>query len=181
MDSRSDIQPPQLSAADLERLVYLRSIQPARSATIRSSSRGDKIADVVTAIVGSWRFIIIQSCLLTIWIVLNVMAWLGHWDPYPFILLNLALSFQAAYATPFILMSQNRQSLIDRDKAQQDLDCDLKAEMEIELLHEKLDLLKDRELASLRLLIQNQVETIARIEDLLTQQIAQNHSSKRNV
>jgi uncharacterized membrane protein len=164
------IQPIQLSSADLERLAYLRSIQPARSTILRTSSRGERIADIVTEIVGSWRFIIIQSCLLTVWIVLNIIAWIAHWDPYPFILLNLALSFQAAYATPFILMSQNRQSGIDRDKAQQDLDCDLKAEMEIELLHEKLDSLKDREIADLYLLIQTQSETISRIEQLLAQQ-----------
>jgi uncharacterized membrane protein len=164
------IQPIQLSSADLERLAYLRSIQPARSTILRTSSRGERIADIVTEIVGSWRFIIIQSCLLTVWIVLNIIAWIAHWDPYPFILLNLALSFQAAYATPFILMSQNRQSGIDRDKAQQDLDCDLKAEMEIELLHEKLDSLKDREIADLHLLIQTQSETISRIEQLLAQQ-----------
>jgi uncharacterized membrane protein len=170
MDSQPVIKSPQLTNADLERLAYLRSLQPARSNILRSSSRGDKIADVVTNIVGSWRFIIIQSCLLTIWIILNVMAWVRHWDPYPFILLNLALSFQAAYATPFILMSQNRQSTIDRENAQQDLDCDIKAEMEIELLHEKLDSLRTTEIADLYLLIQAQSETIARIEKLLIKQ-----------
>ena len=168
MDSQPVIKSPQLTNADLERLAYLRSLQPARSNILRSSSRGDKIADVVTNIVGSWRFIIIQSCLLTIWIILNVTAWIVRWDPYPFILLNLALSFQAAYATPFILMSQNRQSTIDRENAQQDLDCDIKAEMEIELLHEKLDLLRTKEIADLYALIQVQSETIARIEKLLT-------------
>ena len=168
MDSPPVIKSPQLTNADLERLAYLRSLQPARSNLLRSSSRGDKIADIVTNIVGSWRFIIIQSCLLTIWIILNVTAWIVRWDPYPFILLNLALSFQAAYATPFILMSQNRQSTIDRENAQQDLDCDIKAEMEIELLHEKLDLLRTKEIADLYALIQVQSETIARIEQLLT-------------
>ncbi|WP_310489385.1 DUF1003 domain-containing protein [Chamaesiphon sp. VAR_69_metabat_338] len=168
MDSAPIIRPSQLSEADLDRLSYLRSIQPARSATLRSASRGDRIADIVTEVVGSWKFIIIQSCLLMLWIVLNVLAVIGQWDPYPFILLNLALSFQAAYATPFILMSQNRQSEIDRDRAQQDLDCDLKAELEIELIHEKIDALKDREIAELHRLLQTQAETIARIERLLT-------------
>jgi uncharacterized membrane protein len=98
------------------------------------------------------------------------MAWIAHWDPYPFILLNLTLSFQAAYATPFILMSQNRQSAIDRENAQQDLDCDIKAEMEIELLHEKLDALKVKQIADLYQLVQDQSEMIARIEKLLTNQ-----------
>jgi uncharacterized membrane protein len=171
MNSSSNIKPLQLTDADLDRLAYLRSIQPARSTRSPSSSRGDRIADRVTAVVGSWKFIIIQSCLLTLWIVLNVLAVLGQWDPYPFILLNLALSFQAAYATPFILMSQNRQSGIDREHAQQDLDCDIKAELEIELIHEKIDALRKREMAELYRLIHTQSETISRIERLLIQQV----------
>jgi len=113
------------------------------------SNTGENIADRVTATVGSWKFIIIQSSLLALWIIANVISWIKHWDEYPFILLNLALSFQAAYATPFILMSQNRQSEIDRLKAQQDLDINTKAEIEIESLHQKLDSLKDREIAEL--------------------------------
>jgi uncharacterized membrane protein len=169
------INPPQLTSADLERLSYLRSLQPARSAILPRSSRGDRIADLVTATVGSWRFIIIQSCLLAIWIILNITAWILHWDPYPFILLNLALSFQAAYATPFILMSQNRQSIIDRDKAQQDLDCDLKAEIEIELLHAKLDMLREKEIADLQRSLQSQFEVIQRLEGLLAHEIAANN------
>jgi len=69
---------------------------------------GQRIADTVAANMGSWRFIIVQSIILIIWIILNVTAYVYQWDPYPFILLNLALSFQAAYAAPFIMMSQNR-------------------------------------------------------------------------
>jgi len=164
-----------LSQPDLEHLIHLRQRRPARTAKLPRPSRGAQVADVVTATVGSWRFIIIQSCLLIVWIVLNVTAWMQHWDPYPFILLNLALSFQAAYATPFILMSQNRQSEVDRQKAQQDLDCDLKAEMEIELLHEKLDSLRDREIADLNRMLCLQHETIVRLEKLLEREIAANH------
>ena len=67
---------------------------------------GQRIADAVAATMGSWTFIIIQSFLLMFWIALNVTAYVQQWDPYPFILLNLALSFQAAYAAPFIMMSQ---------------------------------------------------------------------------
>ena len=93
---------------------------------------GEKTADRITRIVGSWKFIIIQSLILAVWIVLNVMAWIRHWDPYPFILLNLALSFQAAYAAPIILMSQNRMDQKDRQKAMDDLATDRKAEREIE-------------------------------------------------
>jgi uncharacterized membrane protein len=110
---------------------------------------GQRIADVVAASMGSWPFIIVQSVLLTIWIVLNITAWIEHWDPYPFILLNLALSFQAAYAAPFIMMSQNRQADIDRRAAQNDYQVNIKAELEIELLHQKLDALREREVVQL--------------------------------
>ena len=161
--------------AELEHLLHLRERKPARTAKLPRLSRGDRIADVVTSTVGSWRFIIIQSCLLALWIFLNVVAWVQHWDPYPFILLNLALSFQAAYATPFILMSQNRQSDVDRQKAQQDLDCDLKAEMEIELLHQKLDSLREREIAELHLQLQQQYEVIQRLEGLLATEMGVKH------
>jgi uncharacterized membrane protein len=72
-----------------------------------------------------------------------------RWDPYPFILLNLALSFQAAYTAPIIMMSQNRQAVIDREAARRDYEINLKAELEIELLHQKLDLLRETEMANL--------------------------------
>jgi len=110
---------------------------------------GQRIADVVAASMGSWPFIIVQSILLTVWIVLNITAWIEHWDPYPFILLNLALSFQAAYAAPFIMMSQNRQADIDRKAAENDYKVNIKAELEIELLHQKIDALREREVLQL--------------------------------
>jgi uncharacterized membrane protein len=169
------LQKIHFTQTDLEHLLHLRARKPARAAKLPRLSKGDQIADIVTATVGSWRFIIIQSFLLGLWIVLNVAAWVQHWDPYPFILLNLALSFQAAYATPFILMSQNRQSEIDRQKAQQDLDCDLKAEMEIELLHQKLDSLREQEIGELSLQLRRQYEIIQRLEGLLEREIAANH------
>lgn len=106
---------------------------------------GQKVADAVAAGMGSWRFIIIQSALLLAWVVLNVLAWIQHWDPYPFILLNLALSFQAAYAAPIIMMAQNRQQDIDRQAAENDHRINIKAELEIELLHHKLDQLREQE------------------------------------
>jgi uncharacterized membrane protein len=110
---------------------------------------GQRIADGVAATMGSWSFIIIQSAILTLWIVLNITAYIEHWDPYPFILLNLALSFQAAYAAPFIMMSQNRQQDIDRVAAKNDYQINVKAELEIELLHQKLDQLRETEVAQL--------------------------------
>jgi uncharacterized membrane protein len=112
-------------------------------------SYGDKVADRVAATMGSWSFIIIQTAILIVWIILNVTAYVQQWDPYPFILLNLALSFQAAYAAPFIMMSQNRQAAIDRAAAQTDYQINAKAELEIELLHQKLDLLRETEVSEL--------------------------------
>ena len=106
---------------------------------------GQRIADTVAATMGSWRFIIIQTTILFVWIVLNVTAYVQKWDPYPFILLNLALSFQAAYAAPFIMMSQNRQQDIDRREAEEDHKINIKAELEIELLHQKIDALREKE------------------------------------
>ncbi len=119
---------------------------------------GDRIADKVAATMGSWNFIIFQSLLLLVWIVLNVTAYVQQWDPYPFILLNLALSFQAAYAAPFIMMSQNRQAAIDRAAAQTDYGINAKAELEIELLHQKLDLLRETEVSEL-------IQIIRRLEE----------------
>jgi uncharacterized membrane protein len=110
---------------------------------------GQRIADTVAANMGSWRFIIIQSAILVVWIILNVTAYIQQWDPYPFILLNLALSFQAAYAAPFIMMSQNRQQDIDRQKAENDFQVNVKAELEIELLHQKVDELRENEVLNL--------------------------------
>ena len=110
---------------------------------------GQRVADAVAATMGSWRFIIIQTTILIVWIVLNVTAYVQKWDPYPFILLNLALSFQAAYAAPFIMMSQNRQQDIDRREAEEDHKINIKAELEIELLHQKLDSLREKEVLTL--------------------------------
>jgi uncharacterized membrane protein len=123
---------------------------------------GQRIADAVAATMGSWGFIIIQSTILLVWIVLNVTAWIRVWDPYPFILLNLALSFQAAYAAPFIMMSQNRQQDIDRQAAENDYQINIKAELEIEALHQKLDQLRETEVLYLTKAVQELTELINR-------------------
>lgn len=94
----------------------------------RQLTLGDKVADRVAATVGSWRFIIIQSLLLATWIALNAVAWIAHWDPYPFILLNLTLSFQAAYAAPISMMSQKRLAAKDRLAAEHDYAVNVTAE-----------------------------------------------------
>jgi uncharacterized membrane protein len=118
-------------------------------ASIAGLTAGQRVADAVAATMGSWRFIIIQSIILVIWVILNVTAYVQQWDPYPFILLNLALSFQAAYAAPFIMMSQNRQQDIDRTAAENDYQINVKAELEIELLHQKIDELRETEVLRL--------------------------------
>ena len=110
---------------------------------------GQRLADRVASTIGSWRFIAIQSSAIAIWITGNILTGNGAWDPYPFILLNLLLSFQAAYTAPAIMMSQNRQSELDRRHAETDYEINVKAELEIELLHEKIDLMKERELLAL--------------------------------
>lgn len=139
-----------LPDADAETLHRLRSkTREAPPAASPHLTRGEQIADQVAAMMGSWTFIIIQTVLLLVWMALNVTAFIHHWDPYPFILLNLALSFQAAYSAPFIMMSQNRQATIDREDARHDYDVNIRAELEIELLHKKLDLLREQEMATL--------------------------------
>ena len=150
--------PHRLHEGEVALLAELRAHRLSRSGVPKPQfSLGDRIADRVAATMGSWTFIIIQSLLLAVWIVLNVTAYVRQWDPYPFILLNLALSFQAAYAAPFIMMSQNRQAAIDRADAKTDYCVNAKAELEIELLHQKIDLLRETELSEL-------IQVIRRLE-----------------
>lgn len=122
--------------------------RPVLPEAIAPKTFADRAADAVAAVVGSWRFIIIQSALLFSWIVFNAVSQ-ARVDPYPFILLNLLLSFQAAYTAPVIMMSQNRQADIDRQRSIDDYDINRKAELEIETLHEKIDLLREQEIAAL--------------------------------
>jgi uncharacterized membrane protein len=128
--------------------------------SVRQLTSGQRIADTVATVMGSWTFIICQSIILFVWIVLNITAYVERWDPYPFILLNLALSFQAAYAAPFIMMSQNRQQDIDRKAAEHDYQINIKAELEIELLHRKIDELREKEVLSLSESIQQLIELL---------------------
>ncbi|MGO9061549.1 MAG: DUF1003 domain-containing protein [Candidatus Binataceae bacterium] len=106
---------------------------------IEKPTLGQRVADRFAAVMGSWSFIIIQSVILAAWLVVNAMAWIYRWDPYPFILLNLALSFQAAYAAPIIMMSQNRQAAKDRVAAENDYMINLKAEDEVKSIMNHLE------------------------------------------
>jgi len=95
---------------------------------------GQRLADTVANGMGSWRFIIIQSVFVLLWMALNVVAFIKSWDPYPYILLNLLFSTQAAYAAPIIMMAQNRQNERDRIQANQDFKTNVDAKKEIEQL-----------------------------------------------
>jgi len=107
-------------------------------------SRGERLADAIAALVGSWTFILIQTALLTLWVGLNLVAWISHWDPYPFILLNLALSFQSAYAAPILMISQNRQAKLSERRHHLDLQINMLAEQETTQILHLLRLLCER-------------------------------------
>ena len=100
---------------------------------------GSRLADSVAKEMGSWRFIIIQTFLVILWMSLNLIGMFYHWDVYPFILLNLLFSTQAAYAAPIIMMSQNRQNDRDRVQAQADYQTNIDAKLEIEALTQRLN------------------------------------------
>lgn len=101
---------------------------------------GERLADKIASFGGSWSFLICFAIFLAIWIIVNTVVMVSHpADPYPFILLNLILSCIAAIQAPVIMMSQNRQEAKDRLRSQNDYQINLKAELEIQHLHEKLD------------------------------------------
>jgi len=107
-----------------------------------SRSFGERLADSVANGMGSWMFIIIQTVLVVLWMALNFVAFIYHWDPYPFILLNLLFSTQAAYAAPIIMMAQNRQSDRDRIQAMEDFKTNVDAKEEIEELQRRLNMIE---------------------------------------
>jgi uncharacterized membrane protein len=103
---------------------------------------GERMADQLATSAGSWTFIIVFLVLLAVWMAVNAVAWVHHWDPYPFILLNLILSCIAAIQAPIILMSQNREEARDRIRAQADFEVNLKAELLLEHLTNEIETLK---------------------------------------
>ena len=109
---------------------------------VASLSFGDRLADSVANGMGSWKFIIWQSIIVIVWMILNIIGLVRHWDVYPFILLNLIFSTQAAYAAPIIMMSQNRQNKRDREQAQNDYHTNTEAKHEIEALQLQLNKLE---------------------------------------
>jgi uncharacterized membrane protein len=126
---------------------------------------GQRVADRFAQVIGSWRFIIVQTVLLSAWIALNVTAVIQRWDPYPFILLNLAMSFQAAYAAPILMMSQNRHTEKEHQQAKHDYEVNLKAELEIMQLHAKFDELREVSWRELLVLQQRQLALLERLSE----------------
>ena len=133
---------------------------------------GENLADKISSFVGSWKFIIIQSIILFFWVSLNVIS-IFNFDPYPFILMNLFLSFQAAYATPMILMSSNRQSKKDRENL--DLDLELDKETLLVLLELTKDIKKIKNMDNLsvdeKAVLANVENEIAKIDEKTKEQI----------
>jgi uncharacterized membrane protein len=113
---------------------------------LETSTFGQRLSDKIAAGMGSWKFIIWQSIIVICWMIINVVAFIQHWDPYPFILLNLIFSTQAAYAAPIIMMSQNRQNQRDRIQADNDYRTNIEAKKEIEALQLQLNKLETEKL-----------------------------------
>ena len=115
----------------------------------KSYTFGERLADRVASFGGSWTFLILFSAVIIGWVVLNTVMLAGGFDPYPYILLNLFLSMLASIQAPVIMMSQNRQAAKDRLSAAHDYEVNLKAEIEIMALHEKLDEIRAKDIAEL--------------------------------
>lgn len=127
---------------------------------------GERLADRIAKFGGSWTFIIIFGCVLAAWVILNsiILASRGDtFDPYPYILLNLFLSMLAALQAPVIMMSQNRQSAKDRLDAAHDYEVNLKAELEIVSLHQKLDELRETKWMELIRMHEEQIRILQRL------------------
>lgn len=120
-----------------------------------SCSFEERLADKVTNIMGSWKFIIIQTVIVIVWIGINLLAYFSHLDPYPFILLNLLFSVQSAYAAPIIMMAQNRQSARDRIQAHEDYKTNIEAKKEIEELQIGLTRIETDKLDKIIAMLQN--------------------------
>ena len=159
--SYDDLNPVQKSVIDL-----IVTETPSRAPGLTRDDRrfGERLADRVAAFGGSWAFIIGFGVALLLWMGWNVATRSLHlaFDPYPFIFLNLVLSTLAALQAPVIMMSQNRQSVTDRKAAEYDYVVNLRAELEILRLHDKLDALRGEELAALLVEQGDRIERLSR-------------------
>lgn len=142
-------------------------------------STGQKLADAVAKFGGSWGFIITFMIILVAWMVINVVHLFGvNFDPYPFILLNLFLSCVAAIQAPIIMMSQNRETERDRFDSENDYKTNMKSEMEIRLLHEKLDQLNEVQWPHILDIQKMQIEVLSEIENEIQSLKASNEKPK---
>lgn len=126
-------------------------------------SFSNRLADSMASFGGSWKFILLFLGFMIVWMGVNLLM-VKSFDPYPFILLNLLLSSVAAIQAPIIMMSQNRQAEIDRQRGVADYEINRKAELEIETLHQKIDLLREQELAQLARAVDKLTELLGRSE-----------------
>ena len=130
-------------------------------------SFGERLSDKLADAAGSWRFISGFGVVLGVWVTLNSVALIHHWDKYPYILLNLFLSMLAAVQAPVIMMSQNRQESRDRLRSEHDYEINLKAELEIQQLRDKLELLADKQWQELLALQSEQIGLLNKQIELL--------------
>jgi uncharacterized membrane protein len=121
---------------------------------------GQRVSDKLADIAGSWTFIFCFGITLGVWVLLNTLAFIHHWDKYPYILLNLFLSMLAAIQAPVILMSQNREEARDRIRGEHDYEVNLKSEMEIQQLHQKLDELREKQWNDLLTIQKQQIDLL---------------------
>jgi uncharacterized membrane protein len=121
---------------------------------------GQRVSDKLADVAGSWSFIFSFGLVMGVWILLNTTALIHHWDKYPYILLNLFLSMLAAIQAPVIMMSQNRQEDRDRLRAEHDYEVNLKAEIEVQQLHQKLDELREKQWNDLLALQKQQIDLL---------------------
>jgi uncharacterized membrane protein len=159
------------------RLAERTDLSVPRGATPRMGARYDadafgRFSEAIARFLGTGRFLVGQTALVIAWIVLNTIGLINHWDPYPFILLNLAFSTQAAYAAPLILLAQNRQDDRDRANIERDREVAARTQADTEFLA--------RELASVRLALEKMVTTqdledaLERMAKLITDQLGEN-------
>ena len=163
-DELGDVEKRVLAKAH-ERKVISTDVNAVLSA---ESSFGERVADGIARVGGSWSFIIAFFVFLVAWTVINTIILVsGAFDPYPFVFLNLILSMLAAIQAPIIMMSQNRQAERDRIDAGNDYEVNLKAEIDIMALHEKLDELRHSQLIEMRDEVKAMTAQLARIEERL--------------
>ena len=147
--TKEDLQILELLRQRRRRQQFMKADVETLSDASAELTLAQRFSDRVAIVVGSWRFIIFQTILISVWIACNLIFGSNPWDPYPFIFLNLLLSFQAAYTAPVIMMSQNRLTDIDRQRARGNFEISVKSDIEIELLHQKIDMLREKELLAL--------------------------------